>query len=181
MDQVVIGDVEVLDASRPFTQEIAAWADAYHAATGEKLAFMFTDINWSELAMRNLQPLSAELRARGIPLGVVYDADAGVQTDEAWGRQTEGRIAEIEGPLGIHPDIASFDSWTARPRRYLPETAPWTFTNVALRYFRTRTSLQLARRGDQITGRLTDEAGRPVVGASIQITAVDVGASSWIS
>ncbi len=173
---VVLGDVEVLNASRSLTQEIVTWADAYRAATGEKLAFMFTDIQWSELAMRNLQPLSTELRNRGIPLGIVYDADGDVQTDEAWGRSTESHIAEIEGPLGIHPDIVSFDSWTAHPRRYLPENEPWTFTNVALRYFRKRSDMQIALRGFQVTGRLTDEAGRPVAGTDIEITALDIGA-----
>jgi hypothetical protein len=173
---VEVGDIEVVDASRPRTQDLASWADAYRAATGEKLAFMQTDINWSELAMRNLTPLSAALRARGIPLAIIYNADASTKTDESWERNAESHIAEIEGAIGIHPDIAVFDSWTANPSHPLPETAPGTLTNLALRYLKPATALSLTRQGSTVTGRLTDAEGRPVAGASITVTAVDAGA-----
>ena len=51
---VRIGDEEVVDASRPATDELAEWADAYRAAIGEPLSFIHADVAWSGLAMRNL-------------------------------------------------------------------------------------------------------------------------------
>ena len=111
-----IGDIEVVGASRPFIDELAAWADAYQAAVGEKLAFMQTDVAWSELAMQNLIPLSTAMKARSIPLAVIYNADDSSHTDESWQQSAESHIAEIETVLHIHPDIAVFDSWTLKSK-----------------------------------------------------------------
>jgi hypothetical protein len=173
---VTIGDVEVVNASRPWIQELTAWADAYRAAVGEKLAYMQTDVQWSEPAMRNLKPLAAAMHARGIPLGIIYNADAAANTDESWQQSAESHITYIETALGIHPDIASFDSWTAHPSHRLPETASGTLTNIALRYLRTPTSLSVVLHGNGITGRLTDAQGRPVAASGVTVTALDVGA-----
>jgi hypothetical protein len=49
-------------------------------------------------------------------------------------------------------------------------------TNIALRYLRPASALSLERHGNTVTGRLTDAEGRPIAGASVAITAVDVGA-----
>jgi hypothetical protein len=46
-------------------RQVVAWADAHRTATGEKLAFMQTDIVWSEPAMRNLKPLAGSRRRSG--------------------------------------------------------------------------------------------------------------------
>jgi hypothetical protein len=171
-----IGDIEVINASRPWIDELAVWADAYQAATGGKLAFMQTDIDWSELAMRNLRPLSEALQRRGIPLAIIYNADLNATTDESWEQSAESHIAEIETALAVRADIAVFDSWTPNPSHALPEATPGTLTNLALRYLRPASSLTLARQGNTIAGRLTDAQGRPVAGASVTITAVDIGA-----
>jgi hypothetical protein len=94
-----IGGIEVVGASRPFIDELAAWADAYQAAVGEKLAFMQTDVAWSELAMQNLIPLSTAMKARSIPLAVIYNADDSSHTDESWQQSAESHIAENrDGP-----------------------------------------------------------------------------------
>jgi hypothetical protein len=122
--KIQIGDTEVVGASRPFIDELAAWADAYQAAVGEKLAFMQTDIGWSELAIQNLKPLAQAMKARNIPLGVIYNAVDSAHTDESWQQSAEDHIAEIETVLHIHPDIAIFDSWTPNPAHVLPETKP---------------------------------------------------------
>jgi hypothetical protein len=47
-----IGESEPVDPSRPWVDELAAWADAYQQATGEKLAFMDADVNWSKETRR---------------------------------------------------------------------------------------------------------------------------------
>jgi hypothetical protein len=66
---VQIGDEEVVNASRPAMDELAEWADAYRAAVGEPLAFIHADMEWSGLAMRELEPLAAALKARHVSLG----------------------------------------------------------------------------------------------------------------
>jgi hypothetical protein len=173
--KVQIGDIEVVSASRPWIDELTAWADAYRAAVGEKLAFFQTDINWSELAMRNLKPLSDALKSRDIRLAIIYNADASAHSDESWEQSAESHIDFIESVLGIHPQLAVFDSWTRNPSHRLPESQPGTLTNLVLHYLRSATSLTLAREGDTITGRLTDLDGSPIADAEINLSAVDVG------
>jgi hypothetical protein len=70
-----IGTSEPIDQSRPWIDELAAWADTYQEVTGEKLAFMDADLNWKQESMQNLVPLSKALKMRGIPLGIIYNAD----------------------------------------------------------------------------------------------------------
>jgi hypothetical protein len=45
---------------------------------------MQTDIVWSKPAMRNLRPLFEVLHASGVPLAIIYNADADATTDEDW-------------------------------------------------------------------------------------------------
>jgi hypothetical protein len=52
---------------------------------------MQTDVNWTELAMRNLKPLSEAMHARGISFAVIYNADASTKTDENWEQRSRRR------------------------------------------------------------------------------------------
>lgn len=173
---VKIGDIEVVGASSAWVDELAEWTDAYRAAVGENLEFLQTDINWSDLAMHALRPLSEALNARGIPLAVIYNADADATTDESWARSTERHISEIEGPLGIRPAMAVFSTWVPHPSRVLPETRPWTLTNLVLRYLRPASAMQLSNTGASVSGHLTGSRGEPIARADVVIAAVDVGA-----
>ncbi|MEW6438575.1 MAG: carboxypeptidase-like regulatory domain-containing protein [Pseudomonadota bacterium] len=171
-----VGDIEVVDADRGRAAALAQWADDIRAATGEPLAFLHTDVAWSELAIRNLPPLAVALHQRQVPFGIIYDGDADVSSDAEWARSALDHIAEIETVLGLRPDAAIFQIWTRYPTHVLPETTPGTLTNLALAYLRPAATLSITRHGNTISGRLTDAAGRPVAGASIAVTAVDVGA-----
>jgi hypothetical protein len=132
---VQIGDEEVVDSSRAATDELAGWADVFKEATGEPLAFLHTDVSWSQAAMRNLVPLSAALKTRHVPLGVMYNAEGDATTsDEVWTQNAKEHFAEINGVLGVHPDHAVFQSWVTRPSRMMPEDQPGTLTNLALAY-----------------------------------------------
>lgn len=140
-----IGDSEVVDKSRPWIDELAAWADAYRRATGEKLAFMDADLGWKREAMLNLVPLSSALKSRGIPLGIIYDAAAKgdepwfdansvSNSDNGWVQNAIKHADEVEFRIGVHPDHAVFATWVHYPSRMLPETRPGTFTNLVWRY-----------------------------------------------
>jgi len=171
---VQIGDEEVVNGSRPAADELAEWADAYRAAVGEPLAFIHADVDWSGLAMRNLKPLAAALKARQVALGIIYNANAEARSDDAFAQSATEHFTEIEQVLGVHPDHAVFQSWLHTPTRMMPENQPGTLTNLALRYLQPVPSLSLMREGTGIAGRLTDAHGQPVSGAEITIEAIDI-------
>jgi hypothetical protein len=90
-------------------------------------------------------PLSKALKARGIPLGIIYDAAAKGQegwfdpknvqnSDIGWVQNAVKHYTEVESGLGIHPDHAVFATWVRYPTRVLPESQPGTFTNLVFRY-----------------------------------------------
>jgi hypothetical protein len=140
-----IGEAEVVDESRPWIDELASWADAYRQATGRSLAFIDADLDWKKASIDNLVPLSRALKARGIPLGIIYDAAANGQegwfdpknvqkSDVGWVQNAVKHYTEVESGLGIHPDHAVFATWVRYPTRMLPESQPGTFTNLVFRY-----------------------------------------------
>lgn len=171
-----IGDTEVASADREWAAELALWADAYHSATGEPLAFLHADVDWSELAMHNLVPLAAGLKQRHVPFGIIYNADGGVTGDLEWTESAVRHFVEIESLMNVHPDAAIFETWTSYPTNVLPENKPGTLMNVALQYLQPTSSLRLSRSGADITGVLVGHEGGPVPNASITLTALDVGA-----
>jgi hypothetical protein len=133
------GADEVVDASAPWVRELAEWTDTFKAVTGEPLAFIHADLNWTEGAVRNLVPLAAALKLRHVPLGVIYDADgSNNNSDENWSRDTIAHFAKVEGELGMRPDHAVIETWVKVPTRMLPETQPGTLTNVVLQYMRRK-------------------------------------------
>ena len=133
--QVQIGSDEVLTQDREWVDELTAWVDTYQRLTGEKLAFMHVDLGWKPGSVANLKPLAAALQRRGVPLGVIYDADdSNNNSDENWARNTIRHFTEVESELGVRPDHAVIETWTRHPARVLPETEPGTLTNVVLRY-----------------------------------------------
>jgi hypothetical protein len=129
-----VDDSEVVNADRQWTSELVQWVDAYRAATRESLAFFNTDVEWNELAIRNLGPLSAQLKERCIPFGIFYTADAGVASDLEWTQSAVRHFTEIEQVLNLHPDTALFATWTHYPEHVLPENQPGTLMNVPLQY-----------------------------------------------
>ena len=129
-----IGDDEVVDQSKPWIEELGQWADAYRAATGEPLAYLHADLDWSEGATLNLLPLSKMLKQHGVPLGIIYDADRFAKTDQSWTQNAISHYTRVEEGLGVHPDHAVFETWTRYPTHMLPESESGTLTNVVLQY-----------------------------------------------
>jgi hypothetical protein len=170
---MLIGDIEVVDGSPEWNQALADWVDTYREVTGEKLAFMQTDTAWSELALHNMVGLAALMRARGVPFGVIYTADARVTTDKEWTDSSLSHLAELEGPLGLHPDLQIVQSWVEEPSHALPETEDGTLTNVALRLTLPAPQLRLERTRGGIVGHLRDAAGHPIAGARVRLESLD--------
>jgi hypothetical protein len=170
-----VGDSEVVNADRQWISELVQWVDAYRAATGEPLAFFHADVQWSELAMHNLVPLAAQIKARRIPFGIFYTADESGTSDLEWTQSAVRHFTEIEQVLDLHLDQALFATWTHYPEHVLPENQPGTLMNVPLQYLRASPSLRLSQSGQEITGTLSGRDGEPVVGAAITLMATDVG------
>ena len=137
------GADEVIDADVNWVHELTRWTDTFKAITGEPLAYIHADLDWSEGAVRNLVPLAAALRQRHIALGVIYDADRfNNNSDENWSRNTVAHFAKVESGLRVHPNQAVIESWVRYPTRMLPENEPGTFTNVVLQYIRQKRGVE---------------------------------------
>jgi hypothetical protein len=172
-----IGTADMVDESGPWIDELAEWMDVYQQVTGEPLAFFHAEVAWSHAAIQNLAPLARALKARHIPLGIIYNADDVAQSDETWMDNTRQHIAEIESSIGIHPYAAIFRSWSPYPSRLLPETQPGTFTNLVFQYLLARPSVTLTREANILSGRMVDVQGRPVASANLTMDALDVAGS----
>jgi hypothetical protein len=136
---VKFGADEVVDASAPWVRELTEWTDTFKAVTGEPLAFVHADLDWSEASVRNLVPLAAALRQHHVPFGVIYDADRfNNNSDENWSRNAISHFVKVERDVGLHPDHAAIGTWVKFPSRMLPENAPGTLTNVVLQYIQQK-------------------------------------------
>jgi len=171
---VQVGDEEVIDSSRSETDELSTWVDAFRAATGQNLAFLHADVAWSGAAIRNLAPLATALKAKHVPLGIIYNADSDPTSDQAWEQNAIEHFSQIESVMNIHPEQAVFQTWVAFPSRITPESQSGTLTNLVLQYLHRPTTLTVARQGNDLVGRLTDDHGQPVAGAALTAEAVDV-------
>jgi hypothetical protein len=177
---VIVGEDEPLWRDVDIEQ-YKNWLNVYRAVTGSNLAFFHLDVDfsrpdWPEAA----KELESFARDRGIEFGIFYMGDADDVSDEEWVAHAEQRMVTYEARAGGQPDHVIFESWHDRPDRVLPETDRSTFTNLILRYFRTRTVLRLsvsaldADGSLEANGTLVDAAGRPLASASIELTATPV-------
>jgi hypothetical protein len=169
-----IGDIEVVNLSQDLTNQVKLFPALFAAATGSPLAFMHTDVNWSDAALRNLAALAQDMKAKGIPFGVIYTAAPDVDSDVAWTANVRRHIAEVETEFSIRPDAAVFQTWVKYPSHLLPESQDGTLTNLMLGYLRDRPSIKIARSGQTVSGILSDSAGRPIPNATVTISAEDV-------
>ena len=168
-----VGDTEVVTLSPELLGDIEKWVDAYQKAVGEPLAFFHADMAWSHHAMKHLVPLSAFLKSRHVPFGVIYNG-GDAKGDDAWASAAESYYDEIESGLGVQPDAAVFHTWVPYPTHVLPEDQTGTLTNIILKYLRPAPRLSFQRIGGTLSGNLSFGPGKPLVGAPIIIQAVDV-------
>jgi len=133
---VKIGEAEPLMGLPEATwlADLTQWFDAFHAETGTPLDTFWLDLDWEAPWQRRLPALTELLRAKGIRLGVIYNGDDRVTTDEAWVASAVAHFQAFETALGHSPDAVSFQTWVSHPTRVLPESDPLTLTGLLLRY-----------------------------------------------
>ena len=168
---LIIGDVEVVPniSESDWLQQYPAWMDAFHEATGSKLAFFDCDTGFTATWMNDATALRAEIAARGIMFGVIYDGFQSDSSDVQWLTHAQQNFTNFELTYG-QPDRAILQSWQAHPINSLPETTPYTFTWLIDQYMLQRPNLSLNDSGTQATGKLVDAQGNGVGAATIDLT-----------
>ncbi len=114
--------------------DLSTWFDSYEAATGEKLAFFRIDAWWTKRFAENMPALARLLRAKGIPLQIIYNGNGQDKTDSAWIASAVSHFKQFESGNWPLPDAAVIEFWTPNPSRVLPETDPLTATGLIDQY-----------------------------------------------
>jgi hypothetical protein len=137
-------------------------------ATGNHVRGIELDMGWSSPAW--IPALSEMLKfthEQNLRLGVIEDSSPVVTSDATAVASVVQNFEYMEGVLGIIPDFAEFTTWLPHPQYNMPETSPSAQTWEINRYFRERTLIQAQFVGQGVQGKLTDQQGKPVVGATI--------------
>jgi hypothetical protein len=132
-----VGDIEPVGAWKnapTLLDDTLVFVDAYERAMGEKLAFMHADVGWTTNWLPITERLGAELRARKVPFGVIYNGEDLATSDQQWTQQAKSHFRTFENCRRPAPDDAVFQSWRNHPKRVLPETDPTTLTGVVKQY-----------------------------------------------
>ncbi len=171
-----IGDVEPVVNTPGDPDLVARWADAFEAATGQRLAFFQVDPAWSnDSLLENLVATGKLIGRRSIPYGIMFTSDDD-SSDLAWTERAISHFTTIEYLFHAKIDQAVFPSWSAHPTYVLPEQKAGTLMNVAYQYLLPKTFLSIEREENsrnQVTLKLIDAKGRPIRGAKIRVEAVD--------
>jgi hypothetical protein len=177
---VVVGDIEILpDGDSPGTWLGAyqQWLDAWLAETGKPFAFFYFDVDWVSDWKSPAAALARALKARHIPVGLIYIGNQDAVTDAQWVASAERNAADVEIGVGLKPDQVDFQSWEPLPSHLLPETDPSAFTYLINRYFRDRTRLTLSAPAGSAQGQLSGPGG-PLAQAAVQLTATPPSGTS---
>ena len=139
---LIVGDIEPMWEGIG-AEDVAAWLDAYEAASGEPFAFLHLDADWARNDWAQVFLATERVaRERGVAIGPIYNG-GDAPTDAEWTQLALERAYIYEEIVGGRPDHVVLQSWMDRPDRVLPETDPTTFTGMINRYLAPRTSIEL--------------------------------------
>jgi hypothetical protein len=136
MPGIQVGDIEVgngLLTPPVWAGDIGVWAQAFQAATGHKLAFLHLDVIWSQPWLGNVIANTQAMHARGIPVGVIFNAGGEIKTDPAWAAAVRAHYTALL-QAGYVPDEAVFQTWVPQPTRVLPVSDPASLTGLVHGY-----------------------------------------------
>jgi hypothetical protein len=168
---VHIYDVETFPGLTKMPDWKQAWGE-FHTllarATGTKVRGIELDIGWDTPAWKEgLVDIQKFAHERGLRLGVFANGADWPKNDADQIKSVIQNFEDMEGVLGVIPDFVEFTSWLRFPKYNMPETSPTAQTWAINRYFRTRTVMQAQFVGAGVKGKLTDQKGKPVAGATI--------------
>ena len=165
---VVIGDTE--PTPLPTTVgTYTGWLETFREVNGYDLEFLHLDLDWG----RDDWPETASEIAEfgedfGVPVGIIYTGNHSDPSDDSWLATAGERVKEYETIGGGQPPHVIFQSWMDHPDRALPESEPWTFTNLVLTYLNDRSALGFTP--EQLAGNIA-------LGRMVTASAQDVGAA----
>jgi len=177
-----VGDIEPVvnpgrkDYDSHYPEKVIEWNNAYKEAAGQPLAFFMADFAWNSdgKAPESYAELSRLLKQNGIPVGIIFDASAGMTTGEEWTTNTEKHFVNVESSPSLIPDIALIQSWDSQPDHALPETKRGTMTYLLNRYLAAQTELKVNKTRDGFDGTLSS-SGVAVPGAFVTAEECDDG------
>jgi hypothetical protein len=168
---LAFGDIEPVGhaPNYPDWRELPEWFAAFKAATGMPLAFIHTDITWGLPWRDDLQVVARLAHQAGVPFGVILNGDGHELSDAAYAHSVQLHEEQVAALPEVKVDYVVFQSWSAYPKRIMPESDPSSMTGIVLDYLRPPTRLVFVdpARAGQVEARLTDVAGKPLGGVEI--------------
>jgi hypothetical protein len=172
--------------------QIEQFANDYQTATGQKLAFLRADIQWSSPTWeQDLEQLAAYCRAQGIAFQVIYDAGLSVDpqylpanTSLSWAEQALEGMAAIEADPLIRPDAGIISSWNPYPATALPVNSDGSLTYLEQQYANIAPLYRALTSG---TGNITPAAiTAPIaltapLGQSVSVSGVSIALAATIT
>ncbi len=175
---LIVGDIEPMWAQPEIgADDMAAWLDAYRAASGENFAFIHLDADWRRPDWpETLLETERVARDRGVPVGIIYFGGDQATSDGEWTTLAREHMVIYEEVWGGQPDHVVIQSWNDYPHHALPETDPATLTGLIDHYFSERTTLRLVEgggaAGTTVDGELLTSGGDPVAGSAVAVGAI---------
>ena len=126
-----IGEGDVLAGRIPAQELVAdyvAFAQAFQHQTGQPLAFFHADVAVLGGGLPVIRPLFSQLRALGIPTGIIIGGTPQDESNEAWVADALQRLRALVADPSTRPDQVIVQSWQPLPDHMLPETQPGSYT-----------------------------------------------------
>jgi hypothetical protein len=159
---VAVGDTEPTPHPT-MVSTYTSWLETFRQVNGYDLAFLHLDIDWSrDTWAADAHEMITFGEGFGVPVGIIYTGNHSDPSDDRWVAIAGERIKEYEAVAGASPPHVLFQSWMDHPNRVLPESEPWTFTNLVLTYFTE--PQELGHTPDQLAENVA--LGRPVSATS---------------
>lgn len=174
---IEVGDIEpapLLTTFPDWKSSFRSFRDELGAIIHQKLAYLQTDVDWRVPHYdRALSEVADFAKTEGMRFGIFYKGDGLDRSAPDWVDAAVKHFEFLEGYAGLRPDIAVFATWDPHPTHLFPESSPGALTHVIERYVLPRSTIRALRTpGGEVSGRLVDEAGAPLSGATITLSRV---------
>ncbi len=136
---------------------------------GVELTAIWIDSGWGASWRSKIPEFVNEVHSLHLKAGLIYDAKATDDTDEAAVDSTRREFIELEDELGVSLDLVSFGGWYTHPTHLLPESDPGAQTRALADYMGKRGIISVSISGHETSGKLRQTDGSPISGASIQL------------
>ncbi len=135
---------------------------------GRQIIGMQLDVNWQNPGWpAAVSAMDRYVHEKSMKLGIFCDGLDDPGTNAGWIAIAISSCDMVESQLGIVPDQVIFGTWTNFPTNDLPETSPTTQTWLINMYQWPRSHIQASFSGQSISGQLTLDGGKPIVGATV--------------